>query len=500
MEAQNHQSKEEQLSEELASLRREMAALMTEKAAFGAQSKLLEHLVAMARSSGEEEMLKATLQETLDLSSKLTGAEKGSLFLLDSNGVVTESILTQREAVQEVRARLIGTVLTKGLAGWVQRHRQVGLVTDTETDDRWLTLPNQPYIARSALAVPILRGEELLGILTLLHSQTGHFSPEAAYLMKLTADQIGLVLENARLYGKLNESYRSLDKAKQAIEAYSKALDYELEKGRQIQIDFLPSEILQLPNWEIAACFYPARQVAGDFYDVFMLPGDCVGLVIADVCDKGVGAALFMALFRSLIRVFSGQTHLYGLSIFSNDEELGGGINAPSLNDLNQIHALQAVALTNNYIAQNHGQMSMFATLFFGVLNPATNSLTYINGGHEPLLIVGSEGVKKSLNPTGPAVGIMADMKFKIQQVQLEPGDILIGYTDGVTEARAPSHEFFTLKRLLPLLERPAPSAIEMLERIKTNLFAFIDNAQQFDDITLLAVQRLPLTEGKSKT
>lgn len=493
MEAQNHQSKEEQLSEELKSLRREMAVLITEKAAFGAQRKLLEHLVAMARSSGEEEMLKATLQETLDLSSNLTGAEKGSLFLLDSNGVVTESILTQREAVQEVRARLIGNVLTKGLAGWVQRHRQVGLVSDTETDDRWLTLPNQPYLVRSALAVPILRGEELLGILTLLHSQPRHFSTEAAYLMKLTTNQIGLVLENARLYGKLNESYHSLDKAKQAIEAYSKALDYELEQGRQIQIDFLPSEILQLPNWEIAACFYPARQVAGDFYDVFRLPGDCVGLVIADVCDKGVGAALFMALFRSLIRVFSGQTHLYGVSIFSNDEELIGDINAPYLTDLNQIHPLQAVALTNNYIAQNHGHMSMFATLFFGILNPLTSTLTYINGGHEPLLIVGTDGVK-SLNPTGPAVGVIADTKFKIQQVQLKPGDILIGYTDGVTEARAPSHEFFTLKRLLSLLEQPPPSAVDILERIKTNLFAFIDQAQQFDDITILAVQRLPLT------
>ena len=500
MEAQNHQSKEQQLSEELQSLHREMAALMTEKAAFGAQSQLLEHLVAMARSSGEEEMLKATLQETLDLSSKLTNAEKGSLFLLDSSGIVTESILTQRDAVQEVRARLIGNVLTSGLAGWVQRYRQVGLVTDTETDDRWLTLPNQPYIVRSALAVPILRGDELLGILTLLHSQPGHFTPEAAYLMKLTAAQIGLVLENARLYGKLDESYRSLDKAKQAIEAYSAALDYELEKGRQIQIDFLPNEIPQLPNWEIAACFYPARQVAGDFYDVFRLPGDCVGLVIADVCDKGVGAALFMALFRSLIRVFSGQTRLYGFSIAANEDWLDGELKAPDSTDLNQINALKAVALTNNYIAQNHGHMSMFATLFFGVLNPATNSLTYINGGREPLLIVGSEGVKKSLNPTGPAVGIMADMKFKIQQVQLEPGDILIGYTDGVTEARAPNHEFFTLKRLLPLLEQPAPSAFDMLERIKTNLFAHIDDAQQFDDITLLAVQRLSLTREKNQT
>lgn len=309
----------QQLTQELELLRREVTELKTEKAAFETQRKLLENLVAMARSVEKEEVLKHTLQDTLDVSCKLTNAETGSLFLLDSNGVVIESILTQVEAAQEVRTRLIGSVLDKGLAGWVLRHRQLGLITDTEIDDRWLTLPNQPYVVRSALTVPILWGEKLLGILTLLHSQPRHFSNQAAQQMQMTADHIALVLENARLYGKLEESYWSLDKAKQKIEAYSKALDNEMEKGRQIQMNFLPNQIPQLPNWEIAACFYPARQVSGDFYDAFLLPGDYMGLVIADVCDKGVGAALFMALFRSLIRVFSGQTRLGGLSIVANE-------------------------------------------------------------------------------------------------------------------------------------------------------------------------------------
>lgn len=476
---------------ELEMLRREVAELKTTKAAFEVQKELLESLVAMARSSAEEEMLKTTLQETLDVSSKLTGAEKGSLFFLDSNGVVTESILTQVEAAQEIRDRLIGSVLDKGLAGWVFRHHKTGLITDTETDDRWLTLLNQPYIVRSALAVPILKSGELLGIVTLLHSQPQHFSPEAAYLMQVTADHMALVLENARLYGKLEDSYRSLGKAKQAIEAYSKALDSELEKGREIQINFLPNKLPQLPNWEIAACFHPARQVAGDFYDAFLLPGDYVGLVIADVADKGVGAALFMALFRSLIRVFSGQTSLGGLSIFANEAEFCSLIDPQVTTDIYQINALKAVALTNNYIAQEHGDMSMFATLFFGVLNPATGIVTYINGGHEPPFIIDATGIKTSLPPTGPAVGMMPNTKFKIQQVQLEPGDILIGYTDGVTDARAPSREFFSNKRLRSLLAQPASSASALLERIQTHLFAHIENAQQFDDITMLAVQRL---------
>lgn len=482
----------QQLTKELELLRREVTELKNEKAAFETQRKLHENLLAMARSVEEEEVLKVTLQDTLDVSSKLTNAEKGSLFLLDSNGVVIESILTQVEAAAEMRTRLIGSVLDKGLAGWVQRHCKLGLVTDTETDNRWLTLPDQPYVVRSALTVPILWGDKLLGILTLLHSQPGHFSEQAANQMQATADQIALVLENAQLYAKLEESFWSLDRAKQKSEAYLKALDSELEKGREIQLNFLPAKILQLPNWEITACFYPARQVSGDFYDAFLLPGDYVGLVIADVCDKGVGAALFMALFRSLIRVFSGHTSLGGLSIIANNEEICGLLDPEVTTDFDQINALKAVALTNNYIAQEHGDMSMFATLFFGVLNPATGMLTYINGGHEPLFIVGDSGVKASLKQTGPAVGIMPNMKFKIQQVELEPGDILIGYTDGVTDARAPNREFFTNKRLQSLLEQPASSASALLERIKTNLFAHIDNAQQFDDITMLVVQRTP--------
>lgn len=496
MSVRNHQSREQQLLDELESLRQEVERLKTEKAAFQAQTKVFENFVTMARSPELNEVLKVTLQDTLDFARSVTSAEKGSLFLIDSNGVVTDSLLTQREAREEVRALLIGTVLDKGLAGWVLRHRQMGIISDTETDDRWLTLPNQPYIVRSALAVPILLGGELLGILTLLHSQPDHFSDQTAYIMQVTADQTAIALEVARLYAKLEESYYSLDKAKQAIEAYSKALDHELEKGRQIQIDFLPNELPQLPNWEIGACFHPARQVAGDFYDAFMLPGDYVGLVIADVCDKGVGAALFMALFRSLIRVFSGHTRLAGFSIIGNDERLDGLIDPKVTTDLNQINALKAVALTNNYIAQEHSELSMFATLFFGVLNPANGCLTYINGGHEPLYIVGSDGVKASVKPTGPAVGMMPDVKFKIQQVHLEPGDILIGYTDGVTEGRDPSGKLFTNKRLLSLLEQNASSASELLERIKTNLFAYMENAPQFDDITMLAVQRIPLSEG----
>jgi len=127
------------------------------------------------------------------------------------------------------------------------------------------------------------------------------------------------------------------------------AIECELEKFREIQRDFFPNQMPDLPNWEIATCLHPAHEATGDFYDAFRLPGDYVGLVIADVCDKGMGSALFMSLIRSLIRVFSGETRLPGFSLSHGDKEV------------DQFSALRAIVLTNDYIAQEHGHTCMFA-------------------------------------------------------------------------------------------------------------------------------------------
>ncbi|MGD1713569.1 GAF domain-containing SpoIIE family protein phosphatase [Dapis sp. BLCC M172] len=453
---------EENLREEIKSLQKEMARQQDEIAAYRLAQKVLIE-VTTGCSSKPGGIIKAALQKTLDVCADVTATEKGSLFLLDpASKKIVDAILTRTEVSPEQRTKLIGSVLDKGLAGWVSRNREIGLITDTEQDDRWLTLPNQPYIVRSALGVPIINNQNLLGIITLLHSQPNHFTDRMAESMEATAEQIGLVLENARLYGQLD--------------IYSKALDHELEKGRQIQIDFLPYDIPKLDDWEIVACFHPAKQVAGDFYDAFTLGNDQIGLVIADVCDKGVGAALFMALFRSLIRIFS-----------SEEDKLQA-----TTTSINLAHekALQAVRLTNDYVAQNHWQMSMFATLFFGVLDPKTGLLSYVNGGHEPLFIINQDGIKQTLNSTGPAVGMMPNMKFEIKEVQLEPGEILIGYTDGVTEAKCPEGKLFTDKRLKEMVEKPANSASELIGRIKNKLFDYMEDAAQFDDITMLAVRR----------
>lgn len=288
------------------------------------------------------------------------------------------------------------------------------------------------------------------------------------------------------------QAEHSLQESLKKVEAYSIALNNELEQGRQMQANFLPTQLLHRPGWEITSFFKPARQVAGDFYDVFELPGDRIGLVIADVCDKGVGAALFMALFRSLIRIFSGQISLDGVCLL--DEQALSNLFSSTSDETEantcRIEALEAVQLTNNYISHNHGETGMFATLFFGVLDPASGLLTYINAGHEPLYIIGPVGVKETLSPSGPAVGVILHTEFKIQQTHLEPGDTLVGYTDGITDARSPSNQLFTKERLQLLLKQPVSSASDLLEQIIADLSTHIDNAPQDDDVTLLAVRR----------
>ena len=452
-----------ELKAKIERLRRKKTALLT-------QSRLLQDFVSLAKSSAKEQMLAAILQKTLDITAELTKAETGSLFLLDPDGVVRDCILTRGPRQARECLDLTGTVLKDGLAGWVMRNRRIGLITDTEKDDRWLNLPDQPYAVRSAMAVPIIRDNELLGILTLLHAHPGIFHQGTVDVMEVTAGQLGLALESAKLYAKLDE--------------YSRALDAELEKGRQIQKEFLPRELPRLTGWDIAACFHPARQVAGDFYDGFVLPNGCLAVVIGDVCDKGVGSALFMALIRSLLRVFTGKISLSGVSISAGDRPATAEVDAEVET------ALGAVTSTNEYIAEEHGDQGMFATLCLGIINPQTGLLAYVNAGHLPLVIIGKSGVRAFLNATGSSVGIDSVSRYRSAIARIEPGEVLVGYTDGVTEAMSPEEVLYTKERFFSLLEKPASSAGDLIERVKTDLFSHIRHAPQSDDITMIAVHR----------
>ena len=249
---------------------------------------------------------------------------------------------------------------------------------------------------------------------------------------------------------------------------YAKSLERELEIGREIQLGFLPDALPSPAGWELCAHFRPARQVAGDFYDAFTLPEGRVALVLADVCGKGVGAALFMALFRSLIRALAEPQFAAAPSV---TEGLRTTLRA-----------------TNDYIARTHDRANMFAA----VLDPATGALDYVNAGHEPPVIVDAGGrVRARLAPTGPALGLLPELEFGVASDRLNAGETLFAYTDGVVDARDPQDEPFGEDRLMALLKTDAAPAARLLERIDAALSAYIGTADQFDDVAMLATRRV---------
>jgi len=250
---------------------------------------------------------------------------------------------------------------------------------------------------------------------------------------------------------------------------HARELERELEIGRQIQKDFLPEALPRPEGWEIAAAFHPARQVGGDFYDAFDLEDGRVAIAVGDVCDKGVGAALFMALFRSLIR--------------SHAELHGSGTPAVPA-------ARSIVALTNDYIARTHGRSNMFATIFFAILDPRTGDLAWVNGGHEPPILRRAGGAVERLMPTGPAVGAMPGMEFEARTARLAPGDLLLAITDGVTEARSAAGKLYGEDGVLGILEAAPARTAALLERIVAAVRAHEAGTEPVDDLTMLAVRR----------
>jgi PAS domain S-box-containing protein len=190
----------EELIQELALLRREVVKLKITKLAFDAQRQLLKTFATTMQTASGTLMIRVLLQQIVDIARKLTKAEACSMFLLDTNGSVSESILARGATMRGQKQRLIGEVLDKGLAGWVYRNRQIGLIDDTMKDDRWFSLPSQPYTARSALSIPIIKAKQVLAIITLTHGKTGYFSRELVHLMEMMAEPISLVIDHAQLY------------------------------------------------------------------------------------------------------------------------------------------------------------------------------------------------------------------------------------------------------------------------------------------------------------
>lgn len=311
---------------------------------------------------------------------------------------------------------------------------------------------------KTIMIVPLLTRGRVIGTIGMPALDDGvRFEEADLELAGTIASQIASAVDNAQLYAQVQSALG--------------AAESDLEIGSQIQSGFFPESLPEIPGWELAAHFHSARQVAGDFYDVFRFAGSRhTAFVIADVCDKGVGAALFMVLFRSLLRAFSNL-------------RIEDGRIAEQL--------LGIVMRTNNYVAEIHGRSSMFATVFFGILDPDSGVLYYINGGHEAPAVVDPTGaIKTRLAPTGPAVGLFPDLAFEVATHPFDPGDFLVGFTDGTTDARNSRGESFTEERLLARAGAAWTSIFSMLFELKIDLQTHIGEQAQYDDITLISFRR----------
>ena len=265
------------------------------------------------------------------------------------------------------------------------------------------------------------------------------------------------------------------------------SLRREMSVARTIQRDFLPESLPDVGGVELEAALRPARDVSGDFYDCFLLTSGEVILVVGDVCDKGVGAALFMALFRSLIRA-------------SADPVGGGAIQMIGGRHTMVMQALQSASpadlltrvagFTNDYIARLHGRTNMFATVFLASLEPYSGELVYVNAGHEPALTIAPDGSIEELRPTGPALGMLPDSHFTAVTRTLEKGHSLLAFTDGLVEAHSPTGEVYGGKRLREvLLAQRGSSASDLVRAVLDAVQTFGGHSEEHDDLTMLAAR-----------
>ena len=229
----------------------------------------------------------------------------------------------------------------------------------------------------------------------------------------------------------------------------------------------MPSELPEIPGWQLTATLIPARETSGDFYDLIPLLNGRFGLVVADVTDKGTGAALYMALSRTLVRTYAVE--------YDTQPEL-------------------AFKVAHRRILEDTNT-KQFVTVFYGILDPTQGTLTYCNAGHNPPYLFRSNGDDEiqELDNTGPPLGLrmFKDVAWEQRTVQLDPGDLLVLYSDGVTEAQDAHEEFFDEERLLEVGQANlGRSAQEVHDTILAEVDGFVGDAPQVDDITLMVLTR----------
>jgi sigma-B regulation protein RsbU (phosphoserine phosphatase) len=294
--------------------------------------------------------------------------------------------------------------------------------------------------------VPLISQRRPLGVLNVASNEWEFLTAADLQFLSAVGAQVATAIERARLY--------DLSQAQRA------RMERELETARTVQAGLLPHPLPSIPGFQLAADWRSAREVAGDFYDVFTLPGGRWGIVIADVSDKGAPAALYMAMARSLIR-------------------------ATRHNMSSPAEALMQV----NEVLCTQTSVEMFVTVFYAMLDPATRSLTYANAGHNPPIIrrAAAPGIER-LPYGGTFIGMLEDIHLADSTISLEPGDALVAYTDGLTDAENSQHEYYDVGRLAATIATAPATAPALLAHLLADLDTFTGDAPALDDITVLVM------------
>lgn len=398
-----------------------------------------------------------TLNTSLDLNEVLnrmmdeviaaTRAERGFVMLRDANEQLVFKVARgmEMQVIEDPSFQV-----SRGVVDEVARAGQPMLTSDAQADTR-LNL-RQSVLSlglRSILCVPLQVKGATIGVVYVDNRlQAGLFIPADLDLLNSIASSAAVAIENARLYQLAVEKGR---------------LERELQMAHEVQASLLPRQTPQLPGWEFAAHWQPAREVSGDFYDFIPLSVDQLGLVIADVTDKGMPAALFMALSRSIVRA----------SVANASSPLEG---------ITQANRLICADSTN----------SMFVTLCYAQIDAMMGEVTFVNAGHNPPLLYRATASQMGrLARTGMALGVEAEAPLDQRVVSLAPGDFIVLYTDGVTDALNAAGEEFGLERLRQAAQAHAQSAVaEIVAGIKAQLAEFIGESAPFDDVTLVVARR----------
>ena len=390
------------------------------------------------------------LNNVMDSVMRVTNAQRGFLMIADDVGELRTLVIKGVDG-----ATLDAEGYSTTIVREVVKSRRPLLTNNAQFDTRYeagasIIMRGLRAILCSPMLVTDHRGEDrdrLVGIVYVdTAMRSGNFSEADRDLLSAVAGQAGIALENARLYAVAVEKGR---------------MEKELQMAREIQEDLLPHKMPRIPGYEVAPVWQAARETAGDFYDVFALDDERFGVVIADVSDKGAGAALFMAVARTMIR---SHAHM--------------GLNP-----------VETVSRTNDLILED-AEAGMFVTVYHSHFYSDGRSL-HVNAGHNPPLFYQYSTKSLEYLPRGGrAVGWFPDNPLEEVQIKLTPGDVIVYYTDGVTDAENLSGEAYGESRLENVItSNPGLSADDLLGAIVHDLDSFCAGAPPFDDMTVVVVR-----------